>query len=147
MANFENRLSSLLDSSAHETSHGSWYSMDWETGKVNRIGSSIRRFVNIDPSRRLSPAAVSDFLRTTDHLISWSFFGGSDEKSTPGAFRGQSPCIVDCQAIEQSGKSQMTISLDVSLLKPLISWNLNVTDKAVIQHTIGVNVSVIPRDI
>lgn len=118
--------------------------MDWEAGDVNCIASSIRRFVNIDPSRRLSPAAVSDLLKTTDHLISWSFFGGSDEKSTPKAYRGQSPCIVDCQAIEQSGKSQMTISLDVALLKRLMSWNLNVTDKAVIQHTIGVNVSAFP---
>lgn len=138
---FPHRLSSLLDSSAHETSHGVRYTMTPETGEISDpTPSSIRRFVQVDPSRRLAPATVDDMLKTTDHLISWSFFSPEDERATPEPFRGQSICIVDCQAIEQSGRSQVTISLDVSLLKPLLSWKLNVTDKAVIQHTIGVNV-------
>lgn len=83
---------------------------------------------------------VEDLLGTTDHLVSWSLFGTQDERATPEPFRAQSVCIVDCQSIERSGKSQVTISLDVSLLKPLMSWKLNVTDKAMIQHTIGVKV-------
>lgn len=135
------RLASLLDSSAHETTYGARYWVG-ETGEIgDPCPSSIRRFVQVDPPKRLSPATVEDLLRTADHLISWSFFGTPDERATPEPFRGQSVCIVDCQSIEQSGKSQITISLDVSLLKPLMSWKLNVTDKAVIQHTIGVNVS------
>ena len=112
------------------------------TNEIERIPDcDIRRFLEVDPMMRLSPRAVDEMLKTTDHLISWSFFGTLDERNTPEPFRGQSPCLVDCQSIEQSGRSQVSISLDVALLKPLMSWKLNVTDKAVLQHTIGVNVS------
>ncbi|SPO01501.1 uncharacterized protein DNG_04174 [Cephalotrichum gorgonifer] len=133
-------LSSLLDSSSHETSHGVRYTLNADTGEISKPEpSTIRRFVQIDPSRRLAPETVNDMLQTTDHLISWSFFSPSDERNTPEPFRGQSICIVDCQAIEQSGKSQVIISLDSSLMKPLLSWKLNLAEKAVIQHTIAVN--------
>lgn len=141
MTNFQRRLSSLLDSSAHETSHGVRYEMDWESCSVKGpLASSIRRFVQVVPTRRLAPETVDDLLRTTDHLISWSFFSTSGERAALEFSRGQSICAVDCQDAEASGRRQATISLNVSMLAPLLGTKLNATEKVSVQTSIGVNV-------
>lgn len=105
------------------------------------LASSIRRFVQVAPTRRLAPETVDDLLRTTDHLISWSFFRPSDKEAALDSSRGQSTCAVACQDSGESGRSRATISLDVSMVGSLLGTRLKATEKAAVQHAIGVNVS------
>lgn len=118
--------------------------MNWETGEISKEEEGVlyRRFVEIAAHRRLDPRSTAAFIDSISYLFSWSFFDAHREFPTPQPFRGQTMCLVDCQALVQGGSCQMSISLDISAIKPLLSWNVSDEERSMIQHTIGVNVRI-----